>query len=332
MRAFWMSMILSSVGALGPSHAQASRFCEDIFGSEYALNGRVKVESSALQGPRAEEYATTVQKIDSLLNGLKIPTETNIVIHDQMMFSSFNAMDSAVYVGLRPGNVMGRKHPKINMITLTHEYGHAILEKNLGSAIPEFTAFSKKQFDNSNDRDPQLILHTALHELFADSVTLVATKNPEALTELLSMRRKSKKQLQKEFEHLQKTAEPDDVPFAPEEQMPLSGKYSREQMSLRSMSHGYDHLQYKKWKEMIGDEFVRMDPYFILLPARWHLWQAVKTRIESPNYQQAILKKVFPLIKSEMESVIQHAPESLTVEGIEALNQRLMRQLDEVLF
>jgi hypothetical protein len=331
MKALWMSMILSSVSALGPSAAWARESCGPLFEKEYAMNGRIEVEASALKGPKASDYAARITKIDSLLTNLIRPNETNVVVHDLMMFSSFSPVELTVYVGLRPGSDMGKKHENVNQTTLTHEYGHAIFETNLRAQIPGFKEISLRMHENSNDRFVPAILHLGFHELFADAVTLVTTKNPEALPELLSMRRKSKKQLEAEYEFQTKTAPPEDRPYGVEEQMPISKKYSREVLSLRGMRDGYSHHVQQKWQELIQDEYVRIDPYFIFLPARWHLWQVVKTRIDSENYQKTILVKVFGILKEEMIYAHFKYPETLSAADIEAINLRIIKKLDAAL-
>lgn len=331
MRALWMSMILSSASALGPSAALAHNLCAEFFTTEYAALGRIEVEPRAVTGPKASEYADTLHRIDQVLGNLKAPAEANVVVHDSMLFSSFNPKAFTVYVGLRPGSVMGEKHQNINMVTLAHEYGHATLETNLRAQIPNFKKLSLKVLENSDETSVQAIIYTGLHEFFADALTLVTTKNPKALSELLSRSRKSKKQLEAEYLHLKKTAPPEDQPDGVEEQIPQIKKYSREAMSLRDMSNGFNHLQHQKWQEILKDEYVRMDPYFILLPARWHLWQSIETRIDSKNYQKEILGKVFQIVKKEMEYIIPDQQEKLSASDVEMLNQRIIRKLDEAL-
>ncbi|MNL49541.1 hypothetical protein D3C87_1724850 [compost metagenome] len=117
-----------------------------------------------------------------------------------------------------------------------------------------------------------------------------------------------------------------------ENQSPVPKEYTRETLALRGMSDGNSRHAYQKWQELIQDEFVRIDPYFIFLPTRWHLWQQVKTRIDSPGYQRKILSKIFPILKEEMNKIHLSAPETLSVAEIETLNRRLMERLEEALF
>jgi hypothetical protein len=317
-------MILSSVSVFGLSVAGAAGICSDLF-------DRIEVDPSAVSGPKASEYSEVLDRVDSLLGNLQAPTESKVTVDDQMIFSSFRQSDFSVHVGLRPAE-LGKKHPKANFTTLTHEYGHAILEKNLREHIPNFKEASLKAESNSDLSYVPGIIYTGLHELFADSVVLVATKNPEALYELNSMRRKSLFLLKQEYETLKKITPPEEFYLDnPREPMPLPSKYTREDMILRNMKHGSDHRLHQKWQEFIQDEFVRMDPYFILLPARWHLWQVVKTRISSENYQRAILTKIFPIFRKEMKQMLENPPESLSASDIEILNYRIIRQIDEAL-
>lgn len=279
------------------SAAQAfAAACGPLFSSEYSLAGRIEVEPKIEAKEAvyvAAQFAEAVKKTNELLGDLVEPKEARVSVGDLFMFSVFDPRDFSIYVGLRPES-MGKKHIIKNQHTLIHEYGHAILEKNLGERIPEYRT------KNSASQEAE-ILHASLHEFFADAVTVVTTKNPKAIVEIVSDRTVATK------------------------------NYSAEDLLMRNLAEGRHHLARQQWRKLIEKDEMRQDPYFILLPARWHLWQLVKTRIEGSLYQKQVLSRIFPQLVREVETLLSKPPAKVTVEEVEYLNQRLMNHLSEVL-
>lgn len=270
----------------------------------FAQAATIEIESKvpAREAPLLiAEFSDAITRTNALLGELTEPSEVKVTVGTLFIFSIFDPKDFTIYVGLRPDS-MGKKHILINKSTLIHEYGHAILEKNLLQKIPDYRQRQEAADKVSeSQRDSREILQASLHEIFADAVTILTTKNPKAIFEILHDRNISPKQ------------------------------YSAEHLLMRNLAEGRRHEAAQQWQKLLQNETMRRDPYFILLPARWHLWQLLKTRIDGTLYQKQALNKIFPLIANEVENLLLDSPESVTLEEIENLNHRLMSHLTKVL-
>ncbi|WP_374076451.1 hypothetical protein [Bdellovibrio bacteriovorus] len=268
MRASGLAIVLSLVGVFCSSSAFAQR-CESLFSSEYALKGRVEVEASALKGPKAEEYAKTLLEIESLLAPLEIPSETSVRIGTAFRASSFNAGDFRVYVGLRPDS-MGKMHPKVNQVTLAHEYGHAIFEKNLLKDLESY----------KNIKQDAL----TLEKLLEDTIAMVSTRDPKAISDLLTSREKSEK----------------------------AKEHSSADIIRRDFTDGRHHLNEQRWiKEHPLFSGFLGDVYYAFLPARWELWKITKNKIKSDNYRKALPYKVFSILERNLSESFAKNPDEL---------------------
>lgn len=329
MRVSGLATVLSLMGVFCSSSAFAQR-CESLFSSEYALKGRVEVEASALKGPKAEEFAKTLLEIESFLAPLEIPTETGVRVGTAFRVSSFNAGDFQVYVGLRPDS-MGKMHPKVNQVTLAHEYGHAIFEKNLLKDLESYKSIKqdaltleklledtvaeaksmayradvtfnkekKKELENrAMDKALEAValsekmkafrkywaIRSAHHELFADTIALVTTRDPKAVSDLLTSREKSEK----------------------------AKEHSSADINRRDFTDGRHHLNEQRWvKEHPLFSGFLGDVYYAFLPARWELWKITKNKIKSDNYRKALPYKVFSILERNLSESFVRNPNEL---------------------
>ncbi|AFY03407.1 hypothetical protein [Bdellovibrio bacteriovorus] len=341
----WMTITLAVLSAFAPGSLWAfGEKCGPIFASEYAKQGQIEVRPSGQKGPPAKDYAHTVDKINTLLGDLAVPHEVQIHVDSAFIFSTFNAQTYLISVGVRPEK-MGKKHPAINQNTLMHEYAHAVFEKNMTLKSSSYKTLREEQISlhtreenlhQQNDllmlerdklTDPALrqdmdkkiydiikeidsiaerrkeisahwSLRSAVHELFADSLSIVATKDPKAMSKVLKS-----------------TAES----YHP---------HTSTVLQLRDFTEGRHHLSRQRWKKEYPfySQFGG-DLYYAFLPARWELWQIVKTRIGSANYQRTVIPKVFAILERHLSAELNKGPEELKPRGfkdLEALNQRII--------
>ncbi|AHZ85617.1 hypothetical protein Bb109J_c3583 [Bdellovibrio bacteriovorus] len=345
MKLRWMTITLAVLSAFAPGSLWAfGEKCGPVFASEYAKLGQIEVKPSGQKGPPANDYARTVDKIHSLMGDLAIPHEVQIQIDSAFIFSTFNAESYQISVGVRPDK-MGKKHPAINQNTLMHEYAHAVFEKNMTLRSPGYKTLREEQIslhareDNlhaTNDAlmaeqakatDPAVrqeldkkiyeiikeidavaerrkelsahwSLRSAVHELFADSLSMVVTKDPKSMSSVLKS--------------------------AGENYRPHSSTV----LQFRDFTEGRHHLSRQRWKKEYPfySQFGG-DLYYAFLPARWELWQIVKTRIGGDNYQRTVIPKVFAILEKHLSLELNKGPEELKPRGfkdLEALNQRII--------
>lgn len=341
----WMTITLAVLSTFAPGTLWAiGEKCGPIFASEYAKLGQIEVKPSGQKGPPAKDYAHTVDKINSLLGDLAIPTEVKIQVDNVFIFSTFNSQNYEISVGLRPDK-MGRKHPSVNQNTLMHEYAHAVFEKNMtlksenyarlrteeitlhtreeqlhaqsdslmsqreGTTDPNLRQeidlkleANTKELDQITARRKELSAHwglrSAVHELFADSLSMITMKDPKAMSSIL-------KSTAEEYRPHTSTA-----------------------LQLRDFAEGRHHLSRQRWKKEYPfySQFGG-DLYYAFLPARWELWQIVKTRIGSDNYQRTLIPKVFATLEKNLGQELTKGAEELKPRGfkdLEGLNQRII--------
>lgn len=344
MKASRLIIVLSLMGVFCSSSAFAQR-CESLFSSEYALQGRVEVEASALKGPRAKEFAKTLLEIESLISPLEVPSETRVRVGTAFRVSSFNAGDFQVYVGLRPDS-MGKMHPKVNQVTLAHEYGHAVFEKNLLKDLESYKSIKqdaltlekliedtvseakslayradvtfnkekKKELENkAMDKALEAVAHSekmkafrkywairsAHHELFADVIAMVTTRDPKAVSDLLTSREKSEK----------------------------TKKHSSADILRRDFTDGRHHLNEQRWvnEHPLFSGYLG-DVYYAFLPARWELWKITKNKIKSDNYRKALPYKVFSILEKNLSESFARNPEELGngFKDLQKMNQQII--------
>lgn len=346
MKASRLAIVLSCFGVFCASSAFAQSRCESLFSSEYTLQGRVEVESAALQGPKAEDFAKTLSEIESLLSPLEIPKQSTVRVGTAFRASSFNAENFEIYVGLRPDS-MGKVHPKINQTTLAHEYGHAIFEHNLLKDLESYKGIKEdaltleKRLQEKVEEAKQLayrsqvtfhnkekkaelenlaidkayeakamseklqnmrrywLIRSAHHELFADTIALVMTRDPKAVSDLLTSREK-------------------------EAQVK---KHSSNDINMRDFTDGRHHLNEQRWeKEQVLFSGFFGDVYYAFLPARWELWKITKNKIKSDNYRKALPYKVFSILERNLSESFAKDPQTLGngFKDLQKMNQQII--------
>lgn len=336
----FFSMLLTSV-------SQADTWgeaCGPIFSSTFELQGRIEVARSVQDILPSSEYAQAILHVDGLLGDLVIPKTVPITIGKGFIFSSFDSVRHQVFVGIRPQE-MGSKNPNINIHTLNHEYGHAIFEMNLLDRSSEFRAFrekyiqSEKQIDTLQSNISRLekeaesnvelqadVLKlkedlkklkknhrlelgkynftSGLHEVFADLTAVLAAKDPRAI---------------------EKIARKQSDTYKP---------HSSDALKLRDFSEGEHHLSRQRWdKEHPFYTQFAGDVYYAFLPVRWEIWSLMKSRMHGPEYEKALLGKVFAVLQKHLEDGLRN-PSKLGSKGFDSINlvnQQIIQDLRQIL-
>ncbi|NUN04494.1 MAG: hypothetical protein HUU57_01920 [Bdellovibrio sp.] len=323
--------------------AESTNSCSRVFAFEYALGGRLQIDPRAedLAEP-IETYAQIITRIDADIAPLLAPTETKIKIDTAHIFSAFDDRDFSVSVGVRPPDFQPFSK-KANRNILIHEYGHAIFEKNLVANSPEYREMRKyglalekellandmllkklqKQNDKSaewstavaeNNRLKKLAedfinlkrVRYAYHEVFADTLVWITTKNPKAIREGL--------------ENLATPAQENSVAS----------------LQMRDMDAGLDPLNMQTWKEkMEFVVFVNSDLYFPFLPVRWELWSLSKDKIHDEAYRKSLPDKVFRVLLKNFTEDLGQSPKAFDargrIEGVIRLNDKIIHDLRQTI-
>ncbi|UXR65783.1 hypothetical protein EZJ49_05910 [Bdellovibrio bacteriovorus] len=308
----WLKKVLALAGIFAPIQAVAI-LCGPVFSMEYGAHGRVEIKPSAQHGPKATEYAKILEHVDGLLGPLSPATSSVVSVDNIFIFSVFDPTTFRISVGLRPAR-MGAKHPAHNFTTLIHEYGHAVFETNMllrnksfQKLFADFSALEKSSelMDLSSHKlTPYWNLRGAFHELFADVVTLAATKDPKALHNVLRDSRESYDKIS--------------------------------ELLLRDFSDGRHGEARRLWKNAYQQRVIEEgDIYFALLPARWEIWKLARNHIKSENYQRNLIPAVYEVLEKHYMQILESGnPQELGRSGfdnIEVINQRLIEDLQKAL-
>ncbi|WP_374029456.1 hypothetical protein [Bdellovibrio bacteriovorus] len=138
----------------------------------------------------------------------------------------------------------------------------------------------------------------AHHELFADVIALVATKDPHAVRDVLIDKSEKLKE------------------------------HSSSLIGLRDFTDGRHHLNRKTWeKEHPLFTGLFGDIYYAFLPARWELWNLTKNKIKSENYRKELPLKVFQILEKNLSESFAKDPADIGTNGfkdIKRMNEQLI--------
>jgi len=224
--------------------------------------------------------------IDLLMSPLVAPLEAQITIGSKYSESVFNRESFLLYAGLKPAN-----EP---LAVLTHEYGHAILEKNL------FKDPVKKAKLAANGK--MRLISGPLHEFFADVVAVSFYKNPQVMSELARDPKKT----------------------------PPEGSW--DDLITRDFELSEDSPRRDNWEPLLPFATFTMDMYYPLLPARWAFWLLVKEKINDNSYRAQVIPKVYGAVEKVMNEVLtwdeaQLGGKKLEPEMMKKLNEMLIQEL-----
>lgn len=336
MKALSLSMVLAVTGLFGPVVSFAAPQCQGIFASEYALKGQVEVLPSGQKGLRAQDYADRILEIHKMLGPLAIPDQAKITVGDNFKQSSFNAGTWNVYVGLRPDS-MGAKNPRANLGTLSHEYGHAIFEKNLMKDLESYKSLRndvltlearlQKTVDAANqlqykadvtfDKKAKEDLLNQAKDKRAEADVLA--KQKREITSYWAVRR-ALHEIFADATALVATKDPQVIREVLENEEKSYKEHSSDELMLRDFTSGRNHLDQKRWlKEAPAITQLFGDIYYAFLPVRWELWKAVRSHIDSENYRKELLPKVFTILERNLSEVMAQPYDSLGPIGFKGL-------------
>lgn len=298
------SILTAFVALFGPIKASSSpNQCASLFSSDYGMNGRLEVISSVSGALPISKYEKRITDINNLLGKLLPPDESSIKIGSIFSFSTYDPIDGRIYVGIRPQS-MGLVNPEVNLTTLTHEYGHAVFEKNLLQSSAQYRKLKSEvlKMNESDNHDafskiqPAWLIRSGIHEVFADVLTLVTTKDPKSISKI----------------QLDKLDEQQSTPIG--------------ELLLRDFTSGRKSQSFLLWSyETHNQSINNQNIYFSFLPVRWELWKIIKSRLDGSLYQKQLLTKVFNILEKNLNKALD--VESNKTEDIIKLNQQIIKDL-----
>ncbi len=148
-------------------------------------------------------------------------------------------------------------------------------------------------------------VRSALHELFADAVSLAVTKDPKSIERVLSNKEERYKQ------------------------------HSSHDIILRDMTDGRNHKNVQTWnRDAWLHTKIGGDIYYAFLPARWALWKVSKSRIGGEQYRKEFLTKVFTILERHLSETLARSADDIGYKGfknIEKMNQQIIEDFQREL-
>lgn len=327
-------------------------FCERLLGNP--ADPRVSLYGSTNYLLRQElpvDYQNRLTEIDSLLGDLEKPGGIKYFFGHGLLKSVYESSYRLMYIGSKELNEW--HHPAgENLQTMSHEYGHAVMETNLylWSQLNRLFVDEYKFLDTKlglkrqqiqkieielqvteNKRKKEFLklkhlnftqeLHQmeqrkrtlqayfrvrmSIIEVFADILTVVVTKNPQAMSDLLEDKNS-----------------PQNI--------------SSSGLLLRRNFEDGDHLEYQNlWKEKsIIDAKLYGDIYAAMLPVRWAFWNLMKDKILNKKKQHKVIPLVAHVLAQNIDFVLSLSPDQIGPVGfknLEALNEKIIHELEEAI-
>jgi hypothetical protein len=234
----------------------------------------------------------SVQNVVNLLNAIDLqisplvaPLEAQITIGSKYSESAFTRDGSfQLYAGLKPST-----EP---LAVLAHEYGHAVLEKNL------LQDPIKKAKIAANGKLRLITL--IVGEFFADTVAVSYYKNPQVISELQSNPAKNA----------------------------LDGTWD----DLLTRDFVATSADQANWESMLPLASFFMDMYYPLLPARWAFWEIAKENINNEDYRGQLIPKTYAAVEKVLNTVMtwdetQLGGKKMEPELMKKLNEMLIKEM-----
>ncbi|MFP5519538.1 MAG: hypothetical protein ACLGGX_06515 [Bdellovibrionia bacterium] len=304
----------------GTAQAEAPR-CSNVFSFEYTYGGRIAIDKKVLGVLPAQEYAQAIRAVDQRLGTLSVPHEFDIQVGKGLVFSNMNTSTSTVFVGVK--SFSSQPHHadnKINLVTLMHEYGHAVFEKNFLRVNPTYRVLRLKLIEfaelQSRFESDKNLLDKALAEGRSFSEL-------EALQTRFERNIKKSRELAEQVGSLSKIHEAMHEVFADTvavfitkdpkamaqivektENGEIQSAYS--QLNRRNFAMGKRPGMQKFWeKEVLNLKHDSADGYFVMLPVRWALWDIMRTQMSHPQFEREFLPKLFKVLEKNFNDVVQ---------------------------
>ncbi len=356
--------ILSSAFAMVMFSTSAYAFlkCDKIFLSEYGLSGRIEVKRSGQDVVQVKTFEDAITRADSLLGTLSKPSEVQISIDGIFALSSYDPIRKAVSAGVLDASTL-KKNPNLNTTVLVHEYGHAILDKNLLDknvsyqeyfqsqlsiqrradnaayevAVAKMSVNSSQGVEKANAEQKLLKLQENLKSIKAEKQKLEAEQNiynafHEYFADLTSVvTHKNAKVMHQMLLSYQASEK-----RAGNKSIPLDKKWSAAMLSLRNFETHGKQKSYQVWKSAFSSykDIAYVDYYFVLLPTRWATWDMIEKRIGNTQFEKQILSKVFDVLSEHVTTVRNMSLEQLQKSDYfhpEKLNTLLIQDIQKAL-
>lgn len=306
------------------------------------------------------DYVNLINSVDDLRGSLESASDVPIHILKPRIESSFTNHESPVVnlSSLFAKYASGKgNHPKYSLAILSHEYGHAIFDKNINIQSPVWKEMDKKVRDiseltNKTQSDfftSKTILReakTSEEKILAQEMADNASENLKNLSTILKQRM-TMKTIQRSYHEffadsvavvtfqdpriMYKSLVGDGVEKASGEVVKNRQEFIRINFENRQFDRSWGASHWKQWENDMhnslknGSDF---NPYLFFAPARSAFWSVVESRAKNPLQQKEILTDLFSILKIHYETNIDQLSSIETIDAFK-LNESLIRLFQE---
>jgi hypothetical protein len=341
----------------------ASERCEAVFADPVRT-----LDVSEKSQLTSEQYEALLKSVDALLGDLAVPHGVNIAIGEPGLGGHYSreskdilVMSSFLKYPKGKGN-----HPKYSTAILSHEYGHAIFDKNMRDLSPSWKAFefeSETILEKFNKARAEFIdatmatakastpQETAAADLRRGKALDEMTKVGQRMSDLLKMRAVSSAYHELfadtvavvRFQDpriiydaltggaLIKSAVDYNKDPATKEKVRFSEKdLLRINIENRQFDKSWGDAHMQQWLKDINGTIANKDihPYLLLAPARAALWDVIKNKVKNPQEQKQILTKMVSVIRRHYEENFKNMEDARSINPLQ-FNQSLIRDINE---
>ncbi len=263
-----MNKLLLIALILLSQNAFSQSLCTDLITAPVIHAGRSSAFTNA--------FAKVKNEVDTLIGPLA-PAEVSVKRSLYFWDSQFNLETFEIVIGMQH-KVRDLFLPQsLDHVTMAHEYGHALLEKNIPIAV---------EYDQS--------IRSSFHELFADVVAITYTRNPRSLRDLTQK-------------------------FHPNYDNHMGRNFEVD-----------TSLHYKDWKSKVTETIGIKNPYEMMNPVKWALWDIVKNKIHSDSYRKKIIPLFLKALKPYFVKWTERSrdyPDTIDTTEMVQVNQQIIKAL-----
>lgn len=299
----WMLVFILFL--LKPLSASAQMLCSD-----FLIPNSLQVEAADEKDLKPDSYNRVLKVVESMLGKLQAPYGEKILIQKNLAKS--DAVERNPLLGSI--TVAASKRMKITAILLSHEYGHAIFDWNLGrrnakyKQIPAlYVLMTTQDVALQTEFQKLVFVLRAFHELFADTTAVVAMKDLSA----------------------DYRAAADGI-VPPENSSVDDLLKFWEVAGSRNFARAWDKDSEAVWKAVLSRNKTHLDPYLWLVPARSFLGEKLGPLLKDRQRRRHILEQVFEVLYSELDEIMKNDSYDAFINDPMAYNLKLKDRFSQI--
>ncbi|QLY24058.1 hypothetical protein [Bdellovibrio sp. KM01] len=317
----------------------------------------------------SEQYEALLKSVDALLGDLAVPNGVHIKIAEPGVGGLYSRKTNDIIVMssfLKYPSGKGN-HPKYSTAILSHEYGHAIFDKNMRELSPSWNALEIESvtiLERSNKAtkaymdaiDTAVRATTPQEKAEAEVVKSKALEEMMAagkrMSQLLKMRDVSSAyhELFADTVAVVRFQDPriifnalsgnalikDQLKYYQDPKTKEAVKFSEKDLiriniENRQFDKSWGEAHFQQWLKDINGTIANksLHPYLLLAPTRAALWDVIRNKVKNPHEQKHILTKLVQVLRKHYEENFKDAEAAQNIDPVK-FNQSLISEIQQM--